>query len=122
MTSDPVISIDKSKKVPVYTVRKLLTDEETSAKKGVFIKDSMYPVVLTEDADVYTEDGALLLRFRKNVLSQNAIDDAYEALKDWMKHKTTDRGIASGWNSYINKKYRCRILYRWSNWMVQSNG
>ena len=96
MAPDPVMSIDKSKKVPVYTVKKILTDEETTAKKGTFIKDSMYPVVLKDDADVYTEDGNLLLRFRKNVLSQNAIDDAYESLKDWMKHKTTDRGIASG--------------------------
>jgi hypothetical protein len=32
---------------------------------------------LKDDADVYTEDGQLLLRFRKGVLSQNLIDDAY---------------------------------------------
>jgi hypothetical protein len=93
---DPVVSIDKSKKVPVYTVRKLLTDEETVAQKGKFVTDDMYPVVLKEDADVYTEDGKLLLRFRKSVLSQNAIDGAYDGLKEFMKRVTTDRGMASG--------------------------
>ena len=94
--SDPIISVDKSKKVPVYTVRKVLTDEETTEQKGKFVTDDMYPVVLKEDADVYTEDGECLLRFRKSVLSQNAIDDAYDGLKEFMKRVTTDRGMASG--------------------------
>ena len=93
---DPIISVDKSKKIPVYTVKKILTDEETSACKGKFMTDKNYPVVLNESADVYTEDGNLLVRFRKNVLSEKKIDDAYEALKDFMKRKTTDRGVASG--------------------------
>jgi hypothetical protein len=93
---DPIVSIDKSKKVPVYTVRKLLTDEETVEQKGKFVTDTMYPVILKEDADVYTEDGQCLLRFRKSVLSQNAIDDAYDGLKEFMKRVTTDRGMASG--------------------------
>lgn len=93
---DPVVSIDKSKKIPIYTVRQILTDEETEAVKGTFLTDKMFKVVLKDDADVYTEDGRCLLRFRKNVLSQNKIDDAYEAMKDFIKHVTTDRGIASG--------------------------
>lgn len=93
---DPIIKIDKSKKIPVYTVRKLLTDEETLEQKGKFVTDDMYPVILKEDADVYTEDGQCLLRFRKSVLSQNAIDDAYDGLKEFMKRVTTDRGMASG--------------------------
>lgn len=93
---DPIVSVDKSKKVPVYTVRKVNSDEDTEAFKGVFISEDQYPVVLTEDADVYTEDGQCLLRFRKGVLSQNAIDDAYDGLKEFMKRVTTDRGTASG--------------------------
>lgn len=93
---DPIVHVDKTKKVPVYTVRKLLSDEETLEQKGKFVQNDMYPVVLKEDADVYTEDGKCLLRFRKSVLSQKAIDDAYEGLKEFMKRVTTDRGMASG--------------------------
>ena len=93
---DPVVKVDKSGKVPVYTVRKLLTDEETQARLAKFAEAEDYPVVLKEDADVYTEDGELLLRFRKTVLSQNKIDDAYEAMKDFIKGVSTDRGVASG--------------------------
>lgn len=93
---DSIVSIDKSKKVPVYTVKKILTDEETLEQKGKFMTNDMYPTVLKDDADVYTEDGKLLLRFRKSVLSQKAIDDAYDGLKEFMKRVTTDRGMASG--------------------------
>ena len=90
------ISIDKSKNPPVYTVKKLLSDEMTHEKLAKFLTDEDLPVVIKEDADVFTEDGELLLRFRKNVLSKEKIDDAYEAMKDFIKNVTTDRGVASG--------------------------
>ena len=102
MSKNPVISIDKSGPVPVYKVRKILTDEETEAKKRVFLDDDDFKVVLKEDCDVFTEDGELLLRFRKNVLSQNKIDDAWDALEGFVKHKSTDRGIASGSDKGVN--------------------
>jgi len=93
---DPVTKVDKSGKIPVYTVQKILTDQETEECLATFMTEKHFPVVLTSDADVYTEDGNLLLRFRKNVLSQNAIDDAYDAMKDFIKLISSDRGIASG--------------------------
>ena len=92
----PRVSIDRSKKIPTYTVKKLLSDEETQEKLAKFLTDEDLPVVIKEDADVYNEEGDLLLRFRKNVLSQNKIDDAYDAMKDFIKNVTTDRGVASG--------------------------
>jgi hypothetical protein len=96
MPKDPIVRVDKSKRIPVYTVRKLLTDEETAACKGTFLTDSHFPVVLKESADVYTEDGELLVRFRKGVLPMNLLDDTYNGLKEFMKKTTTDRGTASG--------------------------
>jgi len=90
------ISVDRSKKIPVYTVKKLLTDEETHEKQAKFLTDEDLPFIIKDDADVYTEDGQLLLKFRKNVLSKEKIDDAYEAMKDFIKNVTTDRGVASG--------------------------
>lgn len=53
-----------------------------------------FDTVIKEDADVYTEDGELLLRFRKNVLKHT--DGVYDALKDLARHTTTDRGVATG--------------------------
>jgi hypothetical protein len=119
---DPIVSIDKSKKVPVYTVKKILTNEETNAFKGKFIENKHYPVVLKEDADVYTEEGELLLRFRKDVLSKKAIDDAYEAMKDFMKRTTTDRGIASGSDRGLTTGHqtavRSNILGYFDKWSI----
>ena len=93
---NPIVSVDKSKSIPVYVVRKLYTDEETQEFKAKFIDDDQYKVVLKDDADVYTEDGELLLRFRKNVLPAKHIEETYDALKEFMKKTSTDRGTASG--------------------------
>ena len=119
---NPVIKKDTSRRVPVYTVKKILTDEETLKQKGKFITDDMYPVVLKEDADVYTEDGQLLLRFRKHVLSQNAIDDTYDALKEFMKKTSTDRGTASGSDKGLGtgekKPVMSNILGYFDKWSI----
>jgi hypothetical protein len=92
----PKPKIDRSGEVPVYTVEKMLTDEETQEKLSKFLSEDDFPTVITEDADVYNTDGELLLRFRKNVLDEKIIDTAYEAMKDFIKNVTTDRGVASG--------------------------
>ncbi len=93
---DPVVKVDKSGKVPVYTVRKILTDAETHALKGKFLEEKHFPVVLKEDGDVMDEEGNYIIRFRKGVLPKTHIEEAYEALKDAIKKTTTDRGTASG--------------------------
>lgn len=93
---DPVVKVDKSGRIPVYTVKKILTDEETNELKGKFLEEKHFPIVLTSDADVIDEDGNYLVRFRKGVLSQAHIDATYDALKEFMKKTTTDRGTASG--------------------------
>lgn len=122
VTKNPVVSVDKSGKVPVYTVKKLLSDEETKEKLANFMSEDDYPVVLKDDADVYTEDGDLLLRFRKNVLSQDKIDNAYEAMKDFIKKVTTDRGIASGSEKGLGtgekKKVMSNIMGYFDKWSI----
>jgi hypothetical protein len=96
MPTDPVVKVDKSGKIPVYTVRKVLSDEETAALKGKFMEEKHFPIVLKESADVIDEEGNYILRFRKDVLPKGHVDDAYEALKEFIKKTTTDRGTASG--------------------------
>ena len=55
MPADPIVKVDKSGKVPVYTVRKILTDAETQALKGKFLEEKHFPVVLKTDGDVIEE-------------------------------------------------------------------
>ena len=93
---NPIVKVDRSKKVPVYTVRKIVDDETMSTYERRFLEEKDFKVVLDSDADVYTESGELLLRFRKNVLSQKNIDIAYESMKSLIKRKSKDRGVASG--------------------------
>lgn len=93
---NPIVRVDKSHKVPVYYVRKLFDDEKLKDYERRFLDEKDFLKVLKEDADVYTEDGELLLRFRKNVLSQKHIEAAYDALQDFIKQKSSDRGVASG--------------------------
>jgi len=52
--------------------------------------------VLKEDSDVYDENGALLLRFRKNVLSKKAIEAAFQAMESLIEMKHGVRQMANG--------------------------
>lgn len=73
-----------------------MSDEALKKYEGKFLEESDFKIILNSDADVYTEEGKLLLTFRKNVLPQKNIDAAYNSLKEFIKTTSTDRGIASG--------------------------
>ena len=53
-----------------------------------------YSTVLTSDADVYTTEGKLLLKFRKQVIPETTIKTAVEALGSFILSKSSDRGTA----------------------------
>ncbi len=96
VTQSPIVRVDKSGQVPRYVVRKIMSDEALKKYEGKFLEESDAGIILRSDADVYTEDGELLLSFRKNVLPAKHIEEAYNGIKDFIKNTTTDRGIASG--------------------------
>lgn len=75
-----------------------MSDEALKKYEAKFLEDSDFKFVLKHDADVYTEDGELLVSFRKNVLPAKHIEDAYESIKHFITLTTTDRGVASGSN------------------------
>lgn len=107
---NPIVKVDKTKKVPVYTVRKIIDDDKIKSYERRFLEEKDFKVVLKSDADVYTEDGELLLRFRKNVLPRKHIDDAYEAMKQMIKQKSTDRGVASGSDKTLQTGQKIPIM------------
>lgn len=110
----------------VYKVKKRLTDEETLGKLRAFLQESDFPQIIDHDADVYTEDGKLLARFRKHVLSQTNIDKAYEAIKDVIKGKSKDRGVASGSKAGLDtgekKPVMSNILGYFDTWTIGQKG
>lgn len=77
-------------------VTKLMSDEEIASKEGEHIDESMYHTILNEDADVYTDDGRLIIKFRKNVIPKNLTDMALECYRDAAKKKHENRGASAG--------------------------
>jgi hypothetical protein len=82
--------------VTILKLAKIQTDEWMADQAGRFFDEPFFPIVAKEDTDVYTEDGELLIRFRKNVLPLEHIASALEAVGKFSQNATTERGIASG--------------------------
>ena len=66
------------------------------SKANTKITRSMIPDIINYNADVYNDQGELLLRFRKNVLTNEHIDDFYTNTIDFAKKTTNNRGSAIG--------------------------
>ena len=82
--------------IPVYHVRKDYDDEQMASKMNTFVEKSDIKDVIDQDADVYTEDGKLLLRFRKKELPQEKAELFYDNVIDFAKLVSSNRGNATG--------------------------
>ena len=80
----------------VYYVDKLITDAKMETLKNTYVKPSQIKLIIDHDADVFSEDGKLLIRFRKDKLDKEKIEDFYENVIDFAKQKTTNRGSTTG--------------------------
>lgn len=67
---------------------------------GKKLDETSYDLLIEEDADVFTPEGELLLRFRKKCLPANLAREAFPILEK-IKQKTNNRGYASG-KLYMN--------------------
>ena len=80
-------------------VQKILTDKEVSNLEGTWIDESHIKLPLVkEDTDVYYNDNGiykLLLKFRKNVISDDLIDIGWQSYKDLAK-PSRGRGASAG--------------------------
>jgi len=76
-------------------VKKQFTDEQMEVLKNTFVKRDHIHTILRKDAEVYNEDGKLLLFFRKKKLTGS--QDFYEHIADFTKkNPSTNRGTTSG--------------------------
>jgi hypothetical protein len=91
-----IIKTEEKGGVKIYTVGKEYDDAKMEKKMNTFIKPEHIKKIIDHDADVYTEEGKLLLRFRKKALDERHVDTFYENIKDFAKNVSSNRGGASG--------------------------
>jgi hypothetical protein len=90
--------IKKEKKggVTIYHFRKKIDDSKIDSIVNTKLKPSQIDIIIDHDADVYTEEGKLLLKFRKGVLPKAHVDAFYDNVIKFAKNKTSNRGNATG--------------------------
>lgn len=102
------------KGVKTYTVKKNMSDAEADVKLlNKFVNASMIHDIIKDDTDVYTEDGKLLLKFRKNTLSKIHTASFYDNIIKFALTPTSNRGSATGSKSknvYDNPRIMTNIF------------
>jgi len=84
-------------KVTVYHVDKEYDDKAMEKKMNKFVKPDDISLILDDNADVYTADGKLLLRFRKNAIeNEEQIDKFYDNVIHFAQNVSSNRGSATG--------------------------
>lgn len=108
--------IDKKEKkgnITIYIVKKDYDDDKLEKIMNKKLKRKDIKDIINDDADVYTNDGKLLLRFRKNKLNKKNIQDFYDNIIDFAVTPTSNRGSASGSNKkniYDNPRIMSNII------------
>jgi len=105
--------------IPVYHVSKNYDDTIMTNKMNTYVEKSDIKDVIEDDADVYTEDGKLLLRFRKKVIPQEKSEMFYDNIIDFAKLISSNRGNATGSdkrNVYDNPKVMSNIFGYFDRW------
>lgn len=77
--------------IQVYHVSKNYNDAIMTSKMNTYVEKSDIQDVIEDDADMYTEDGKLLLRFRKKVIPQDKTELFYDNVIDFTKQVLSDR-------------------------------
>ena len=95
--------------VKTIYVSKKMSDEEIAEREGEYFDEKHFDTILDEDADVYTDDGKLLLKLRKKVIPKKYTDMALQSYRDAAKKTHENRGAAAGeldrnkMNNYIGE-------------------
>lgn len=99
-----IIKKEKKGKVTVYHVDKEYDDAEMEKKMNSYIESGDIKLIIDHDADVYTKEGQLLLRFRKGSLMKTHVGDFYDNIISFARNKSNNRGNATGGRDKKTKK------------------
>lgn len=115
----PIIKKEKKGNITVYTVEKDYDDAKLEKKMNTFIKPEHIHSIIDHDSDVYTNEGKLLLRFRKNVLPKTDIDNFFDNVIKFAMKTTANRGSATGSKKkdiYNNPRVMSNIFGFFDRW------
>jgi hypothetical protein len=99
-----IVKHERKGGIDVYYVKKNISDAGMEKYKHQFVTPSLIDVIINDDADVYTDDGRLLLKFRKGKLSKDKIDTFYENMIDFARTTSTNRKLTSGLRTKTRSK------------------
>ena len=114
-----VIKKEKKGNITVYHVDKIIPDDKMAAMKNKRVIKDMIKMIINDDADVYTTDGKLLMKFRKAVLPDKNIKEFYENVIDFAHNVSGNRGSTSGSkkkNIWDNPRIMSNILGYFDRW------
>jgi len=101
-------------------VEKIFTDQQMDTLGNSFVQSKHIHQIFDEDVDVFSKEGDLLLRFRKNVLKQKDSDAFFDATYKFTTQNTTkNRGSTTGSKSknvYENPIVQSSILGYFDRW------
>jgi len=115
-----IVKTEKKGNVTVYHVKKEYDDAKMEKKLNTFIKPEHIKTIIDHNADVYTEDGKLLLRFRKKAISNDDhINAFYDNIIKFAKNVSSNRGNATGSKTHnlgTNPKVMSNIFGFFDRW------
>lgn len=91
-----IIKKETKNGITIYTVEKDFDDAKMLKKMDKKLRREQIKDIIDTDADVYTTDGTLLLRFRKNKLTTPKVDAFYDNVIKFAHNVSSNRGSASG--------------------------
>lgn len=103
-----------------FYITKKYTDKQMENMANTFVSRSKIDHIIDENVDIYSDDGKLLAKFRKNVLSKNVLNQFYDATYNFtLKAITANRGSATGSeqkNLSENPRVHSAILGYFNRW------
>ena len=107
-----IVKKEKKGNIVVITVEKDYDDEKMEKKMNTLIRSDHIKTIIDYNADIYTNDGKLLLRFRKKALDNEHVDAFYDNIIKFARNSSGLRGKTSGSKSetsYSDKKVMSNI-------------
>lgn len=107
-------------KINKIVVEEYMNNTKFEKYKNTSVKKSQIKKIITTNTDVYTKNGILLLKFRKNILKKDDLSDYFNSTyKYTISNPGTNRGSVSGsknLNLKQNKKINSSILGYYDKW------
>jgi len=108
-----ILEQKKKGSITEYIVEKDYDDNKLDKVLNHKLTSLQITTIINHDADVYTKEGKLLLRFRKDKLKKENTEAFYNNVIKFAENTTSNRGSASGSkkkNIYNNPKIKTNII------------